>query len=93
MSQRPATSLERQSFRLQAQGVSLRDLFEELSKQGLTIQYNAGELQKAGIDLGQKVSVDLPQLPAPQFFNRLLEPYRLTFRFEHAAVVIQPKTP
>jgi hypothetical protein len=92
-SQRPATSLERHSFRLQAQGVSLRELFDELSKQGLTIQYNADELQKAGIDLGQKVSVDLPQLPAPQFLSRLLEPYRLTFRFEHAAVLIQPKSP
>ncbi len=76
---------------MQAHGVSLPELFDELRKQGLTIQYNAEELQKAGIDLKQKVSLDLPQLPAPQFFTRLLDPYGLTFRFDHTAVVIQPK--
>ncbi|HUE12649.1 MAG TPA: STN domain-containing protein [Planctomycetaceae bacterium] len=91
MGKRPTTPLERQSFTLQAHGVSLRDLLDELKKQGLTIEYNADELQKAGIDLKQKVSCDLPQLPAPQFFSRLLDPYGLTFRFDHAAVVIRPK--
>lgn len=91
LERRPATPLQRQSFTLQAHGVSLGDLFEELKKQGLTIRYNAEELRKAGIDLKQKVSVDLPQLPAPQFFSRLLDPYGLTFHFDHAAVVIQPK--
>jgi hypothetical protein len=88
---RPSTSLERQSFTLQAHGVSLRDLFDELRKQGLTIQYDAEQLRKAGIDLTQKVSIDLPQLPAPQFFKRLLEPFSLTFHFTHTAIVLEPK--
>ncbi len=88
---RPSTPLERQSFTLQAHGVSLRDLFDELRKQGLTIQYDAEQLQKAGIDLTQKVSIDLPQLPAPQFFKRLLDPFSLTCHFTHTAVVIEPK--
>jgi hypothetical protein len=88
---RLATSLECQSFTLQAHGVSLRDLFDELGKQGLTIRYNADELQKAGVDLKQKVSVDLPQLPAPKFFSRLLDPYGLTFHFDRTTVVVEPK--
>ena len=88
---RPLTPLDRQSFVLQAGGVNLRELFEELKKQGLKIDYNAAELQKAGIDLKQKVSIDLPRLPARQFFARLLDPYGLTFHFDHATVVIEPK--
>jgi hypothetical protein len=87
----PSTSLEKQSFSLQAHGVGLRDLFEELRKQGLTIQYDPDELRNAGIDLTQKVAIDLPQLPAPQFLNRLLNPYGLTFHFSQRVVVIEPK--
>jgi hypothetical protein len=88
---RPATPLERLSFALQARGVNLPELFDELRKQGLKIQYNAADLRKAGVDLKQKVSVDLPHLPAQQFFTRLLDPYGLTFHFDHATVVIEPK--
>jgi hypothetical protein len=88
---RAATTLEKQSFTLQAHGVSLRDLLSELQKQGLTIEYDADRLDKAGIDLSQKVSVDLPQLPARRFFSRLLDPYGLTFHFAGTSVVIEPK--
>jgi hypothetical protein len=88
---RASSPLEKQSFTLQAHGVSLRDLFRELQKQGLTIEYDADRLEKAGIDLSQKVSVDLPQLPAPRFFGTLLEPYGLTFHFDRTSVVIEPK--
>ncbi len=76
---------------LQAGGVSLQDLFVELKKQGLPIEYDAAELKKAGIDLGRKVAIDLPQLPAAEFLTRLLDPYGMTFRFERGAVVVSPK--
>jgi hypothetical protein len=88
---RAASPLEKQSFTLQAHGVSLRDLFSELEKQGLTIEYDAARLEKAGIDLSQKVSIDLPQLPAPRFFSTLLDPYGLTYHFNRTSVVIEPK--
>lgn len=88
---RPGMPLEKQSFTLQAHGVSLRDLLSELQKQGLTIEYDADRLEKAGIDLTQKVSIDLPQLPAPRFFKRLLDPYGLTYRFSETSVLIEPK--
>jgi hypothetical protein len=88
---RPVTPLERLSFALQARGVNLPELFDELRKQGLKIQYNADDLRKAGVDLKQKVSVDLPHLPAAQFFTRLLDPYGLTFHFDHLTVIIEPK--
>jgi len=88
---RPATPLERLSFALQARGVNLPELFDELRKQGLKIQYNADDLRKAGVDLKQKVSVDLPHLPASQFFTRLLDPYGLTFHFDHSTVIVVPK--
>jgi hypothetical protein len=88
---RAARPLDKQSFTLQAHGVSLRDLFSELEKQGLTIEYDAARLEKAGIDLSQKVSIDLPQLPAPRFFSTLLDPYGLTYHFNRTSVVIEPK--
>jgi hypothetical protein len=90
-SKQPSLAVEKQSFMLQAGGVSLQELFVELKKQGLPLEYDARELKSAGIDLGRKVSVDLPRLPAAEFLTRLLEPYGLTFRFERGAVVVSPK--
>jgi hypothetical protein len=87
----PQLPIEKQAFMLQAGGVSLRELFGELKKQGLPIEYDAAELKKAGIDLGRKVAIDLPQLPAAEFLSRLLGPYGMTFRFERGAVVVSPK--
>lgn len=91
MVKQPSKPLDKQSFTLQARGVSLRELWDELKKQGLEIQYDAEALRKAGVDLEQKVSVDLPNLPAPQFFTRLLEPYHLTYRFNGNTVIVEPK--
>ena len=88
---RSTMPLDKQSFTLQARGVSLRELWNELKKQGLDIQYDADSLHKAGIDLEQKVSVDIPNLPAPQFFAHLLEPYHLTYRFNGTTVIVEPK--
>jgi hypothetical protein len=88
---RQGSPLEKQSFTLQAHGVSLRDLFRELQKQGLTIEYDADRIEKAGIDLSQKVSIDSPQLPAHRFFSTLLDPYGLTYHFTRTTVVIEPK--
>jgi hypothetical protein len=85
--------VEKHSFELQAGGVSLQELFEELKKQGLPIEYSAVELRAAGIDLDRKVSVNLPRLSATQFLTRLLDPHGLTFEFEHGTVVISPKRP
>jgi len=88
---KPSLPIEKQSFMLQAGGVSLRELFVELKKQGLTIDYDPAELQRAGIDLGRKVAIDLPQLPASEFLTRLLTPYGMTFRIERNSVRVMPK--
>jgi hypothetical protein len=90
-SKQAAVPIEKQSFMLQATGVSLQELFVELKKQGLPLEYNADLLKKAGIDLHRKVDVDLPRLPAGQFLGRLLEPYGLTYRFDRGTVVVLPK--
>jgi hypothetical protein len=87
-----ALPVEKEAFKLQAEGVSLQELFEELKKQGLPLEYNAKELRNAGIDLDRKVSVDLPRLPAAEFLRRLLDPHGLTFRFANGAVVLGPKS-
>ncbi len=86
-----APPLERQSFRLEAKGVGLRDLIDELRKQGVEIQYNEAELKKAGIDLDAKRSVNLPNLPAQQFFERLFAPSGIRFRIDRGVVVLQPR--
>ncbi|HET6327019.1 MAG TPA: STN domain-containing protein [Planctomycetaceae bacterium] len=83
--------IEKQSFMLQAGGVSLQELFEELKKQGLPLEYNAALLKEAGVDLKHRIAVDLPRLPATEFLTQLLEPHKLTFRIERGVVVISPK--
>ena len=55
------------------------------------MEYDAALLKKAGVDLRRKVDIDLPRLPAAEFLTRLLDPYKLTFRFEHGTVVVFPK--
>jgi hypothetical protein len=90
-SKQHAVAIEKQSFMLQAGGVSLQDLFVELKKQGLPLEYDAALLKKAGIDLRRKVDIDLPSLPAAEFLTRLLDPHGLTFRFERGTVVVLPK--
>jgi hypothetical protein len=90
-SKQAALPIEKQSFLLQAGGVSLQELFVELKKQGLPLEYDAALLKKVGIDLRRKVDVDLPKLPAAEFLTRLLDPYGLTFRFERGTVVVIPK--
>jgi hypothetical protein len=88
---RGSVPLERQSFSLQVHGISLRDLLDQLKQQDIPIEYDADTLRKAGIDLEQKVSLDLPKLPSRKFFARLLEPYGLKFRFKGATVIVEPK--
>ena len=90
-SKQAAVPIEKQSFMLQAGGVSLQELFVELKKQGLPMEYDAALLKKAGVDLRRKVDIDLPRLPAAEFLTRLLDPYKLTFRFERGTVVVVPK--
>jgi hypothetical protein len=90
-SKQAAVPIEKQSFMLQAAGVSLQELFAELKKQGLPMEYDAALLKKAGVDLRRKVDIDLPRLPAAEFLTRLLDPYKLTFRFERGTVVVFPK--
>jgi hypothetical protein len=88
----PTQSIEKQSFQLQAGGVSLRELFVELKKQGLPLEYDATLLKRAGVDLARKVDVDLPRLPAAEFLTRLLDPHGLTYRFERGTVIVLPKS-
>ena len=38
--------VEKESFKLQAEGVSLQELFEELKKQGLPLEYNARDAER-----------------------------------------------
>jgi hypothetical protein len=87
----PIVTIERQSFTLQAREVSLRNLLDELDKQGTPIRYDAGAIKKAGIDLNRKIALDFVDLPARVFFERLLGPFGLKFRITRDTVVVEPK--
>jgi len=86
-----ALPLERQSYSLQVRNARLRDLLDELKDRGIPLRFDAASLQKAGIDLNRKVSLDLNNLPARQFFNELFDPLGLKFHFDQAPVGVEPK--
>jgi hypothetical protein len=83
--------LERQSFTLQAQNVTLRELIDELTNRGIAIRYDAAALRKSGVDLDRRVSIDVDNLPAREFFGRLFDPHGLKFRFDKGTVVVESR--
>ncbi|MFG0331809.1 MAG: hypothetical protein ACF8TS_00480, partial [Maioricimonas sp. JB049] len=65
-------------------------LIRTLESQGVTVEYDADALEEAGIDLEQKISLQLEQATALEFFRGFCEPLGLDFELKGTTVRLFP---
>ncbi|HEX6984308.1 MAG TPA: hypothetical protein VF170_02975, partial [Planctomycetaceae bacterium] len=66
-------------------------IIETLETQDVTVDYDPDALEEAGIDLEQKVSLDLSQASADEFFRALCEPLGLDFAIDDRTATLTPR--
>ena len=87
------TSLARREFTLRVENVPVQALIEKLEQSGIEVLYDADVLKEAGIDLQERVNINIRKGSADQFFHALCDPLGLEFRFaeEGLSVSLAPK--
>lgn len=83
--------LSQQEFTLRVQAVRARALFRKLEESGVELDYDADVLDAAGIDLDQRIDMDVTKVTAEEFFQAICEPLGLKFTIDGAAVTLEPK--
>lgn len=82
--------LDRRRFTLQIEGVPAGEVIEELAKSGIRIVYDARLLQQRGIDLQQRVKIDVDKAKAEEFFAALFGPLGLECELSGVTVRLKP---
>lgn len=93
----PATAgllgLTQRKFTLKVENVPIRQILAELEKTKVTLVYDAQELQDAGIDLAQPVTLDVTAVTAEEFLAAVLKPLPVRFEIEESTLRIFPEKP
>ena len=87
----PPQPLQKQLFTLKAERVPLSALIKKLEESAVSFEYDPDELKAAGVDLEQKVQIDVKKATANEFFKLLFDPVRLEFQIDHLTVRLKPK--
>ncbi len=87
----PPQPLQKQLFTLKAERVPLIALLKKLEESAINFDYDSDELKKAGVDLEQKVQIDVKKASAKEFFKLLFDPVGLEFQIDHLTVKLKPK--
>ena len=87
----PPQPLQQQLFTLKAERVPLIALIKKLEESAINFDYDSDELKKAGVDLEQKVQIDVKKASAKEFFKLLFDPVGLEFQIDHLTVTLKPK--
>lgn len=85
-----ATPLSRRRFTLRVERVPAEALFKRLKATAILIEYDAEQLEAAGIDFSQPVSMNVSDATAEEFFRQLCEPLKLTFEIDGLTVRLKP---
>lgn len=85
--------LSRRRFTLKGTRAQAIVILRTLQTQDVTIEYDPEELQKAGIDLQQRVTLELNDATADELFRQLCEPLGLSFAIEDRTVRLSPAAP
>jgi len=81
-----AVALNDRRFTLEAQDVPVRAIMANLETTGVEFQYDAAALRAAGVDLDERVTLDLRDADAAQFFEAVFGPLGVSAEFEDATV-------
>ncbi len=78
------------TFTLTTERASVIAILRTLESQGTLIEYDAIELQSAGIDLSQRVTLSLDKATADEFFQALCDPLGLQFEIDNKTIRLSP---
>jgi hypothetical protein len=87
----PPQPLQKQLFTLKAERVPLISLLKKLEESAINFDYDSDQLTEAGVDLEQKVQIDVKKASAKEFFKLLFDPVGLEFQIDHLTVKLKPK--
>ena len=87
----PPQPLQKQLFTLKAERVPLSSLLKKLEESAINFDYDPDQLKEAGVDLEQKVQIDVKKASAKEFFKLLFDPVGLEFQIDHLTVKLKPK--
>lgn len=83
--------LARRHFeRLRVVRKPLADVLQALEANGVAIEYDPDALAAAGIDLTQKISIEITDASVDQLFEALCEPVGLKFKIRGETVILSP---
>ncbi|MEW4487882.1 hypothetical protein AB1L42_07345 [Thalassoglobus sp. JC818] len=75
-------SIDNQRFTLQMVRKPFRSLLQLLEQQGLEVVFDDNQLREAGINLNQKISVTVEQVPAEELMRQASQPLGLQVRID-----------
>ena len=83
--------LSRREFSLKIENVPAIALIEKLNQSGMTINYNERNLKAAGINLQQRISMNVSKVNADRFFMAICKPLGLQYQIQGTTVTLTPK--
>ena len=85
---RGPVNLARQRFSLRLEQQPASQLIAALQRDGVTIEYDTEALTQAGINLDQRISIELQQATIQQLMHAICEPLRMTYKIVGNHVVL-----
>ncbi len=83
--------VRRREFTLRIEQVKAGDLFKKLEETGINMKYDSRQLAAKGIDLEQRINIDVEKAKADEFFRTICDPLGLKFAIDNLTVTLTPK--
>lgn len=83
--------LKQRQFSSKDENVRIRDAFQALREQGITINYDAAAFEQAKIDLDRRVDLKLNKASADVFLSALCEPLGVNYEIDGITVTLTLK--
>ena len=83
--------LNKRQFTLRLKDTPASALMRELEKSGVVFVYDAETLSARSIDLNQRITVDVKDAKASEFFAAVFDPLGLTFEIDGVKVTLRPQ--
>jgi len=83
--------LRRRLFTLRVQNVPVIAIMKKLEATGAVFRYDPKAFAAAGIDLNQRVDIDVHQATADEFFRAIFEPLKVRAEIDDLTVTLRPR--
>lgn len=83
---RDPVPLHRRRFTLRTENVPVRAILRELEKTGVVLEYDEQAFKKVGVNLETPVSVDVKQVEAKEFLEKVFQPLAISFEIDNQTI-------